>query len=252
MKRLFLGVARVDDQAARVTYPFVRETTPTWPPRAEKPDAAAAPPSVLLVGREETLGSDLSETLRATPCALYGPIWPPRIQLQPLSGRAFDAAIVDVDAGDDAFDVVLQLAEAEKPCRCIVLSSQLDRATVRDAFLAGVVACLRKPVDRRVFEAALHRAIDATRVMRGCIDAADASMTVMASSNDAGVDLSVLTRREAEILALLTEGRSTRAMAEHLRVAERTVKFHVSNVLRKLGAASRISLLAKLRRRDAW
>jgi DNA-binding CsgD family transcriptional regulator len=48
-----------------------------------------------------------------------------------------------------------------------------------------------------------------------------------------------LTRRELEILKLVSEGRSNRQVAELLWVTDQTVKFHLANVYRKLGVRSR-------------
>ena len=48
-----------------------------------------------------------------------------------------------------------------------------------------------------------------------------------------------LTRREREILALVAEGHSNRELARMLWVTEQTVKFHLSNIYRKLDVANR-------------
>jgi DNA-binding NarL/FixJ family response regulator len=48
-----------------------------------------------------------------------------------------------------------------------------------------------------------------------------------------------LTRREAEILELVSKGYSNAQLARMLRVTEQTVKFHLSNIYRKLGVANR-------------
>jgi DNA-binding NarL/FixJ family response regulator len=57
-----------------------------------------------------------------------------------------------------------------------------------------------------------------------------------------------MTRREWEIASLLASGLSNREIARHLWVTERTVKFHLSNVYRKLGVASRREAVAALTR----
>lgn len=48
-----------------------------------------------------------------------------------------------------------------------------------------------------------------------------------------------LTRREKEVLVLLTEGKSNKSIAEDLFLSEKTVKNHVSNVLHKLEVEDR-------------
>jgi DNA-binding NarL/FixJ family response regulator len=49
----------------------------------------------------------------------------------------------------------------------------------------------------------------------------------------------ILTSRELEILARMAEGKTNQEIAEGLVIAESTVKSHVKNILRKLGAANR-------------
>jgi DNA-binding NarL/FixJ family response regulator len=55
----------------------------------------------------------------------------------------------------------------------------------------------------------------------------------------AGEELSTLTARELEILGLAASGASNSRIARELWVTEQTVKFHLSNVYRKLGLANR-------------
>ena len=49
----------------------------------------------------------------------------------------------------------------------------------------------------------------------------------------------VLTTREHEVLELVSQGLSNKLIARHLQISEHTVKFHISSVSAKLGAASR-------------
>jgi len=53
-----------------------------------------------------------------------------------------------------------------------------------------------------------------------------------------------LSAREREVLKLVASGARNRAIAHQLAITENTVKFHVSNLLRKAGAASRAELAA--------
>jgi two-component system, NarL family, response regulator YdfI len=48
-----------------------------------------------------------------------------------------------------------------------------------------------------------------------------------------------LTQREIQVLALLAEGLPNKAIADRLKISDQTVKFHVSSISAKLGAANR-------------
>ncbi len=159
-----------------------------------------------------------------------------------------DAVLIDVDDDPVSYDILIQLHEAERPCRAVVVGTDLPEDVVREAFHVGVYACLRKPVGASVVRGALRRAAEGTTVMRACLDAA--AQRAPRPEPVGRVDTSALTPREQEILRLLLEGCTTPAMARALDVSPRTIKFHVANLLRKLGFSSRLALLAQIRRED--
>lgn len=55
------------------------------------------------------------------------------------------------------------------------------------------------------------------------------------------MDKSTLTRREMQVLQLVTKGKSNKEIAIHLNMAEETVKHHMDNILSKLGVGNRTS-----------
>jgi DNA-binding NarL/FixJ family response regulator len=67
----------------------------------------------------------------------------------------------------------------------------------------------------------------------------DAPMTLAHSPGEWG-----LTTREFEVLTLVTQGMRNRAIAADLVISENTVKFHVANILKKVGATNRSELSA--------
>lgn len=80
-----------------------------------------------------------------------------------------------------------------------------------------------------------------------------AGLVVPPRSGGAGdaVAIDALTPRELDVLRLLARGATNRAIATALVVREGTVKYHVKNILRKLGATSRADAVARfVRARD--
>lgn len=162
-----------------------------------------------------------------------------RARLVHACARA-EVALAGPDAADDDADIVMAdrptatsapviaLAEGRGPAwRCdlrALVSPGLDAATL-GAVIAVVAAGLsvmpRPPTGR-----AGAWADGATR-------------------EDAGFDAAAaLTPREREVLALLAEGASNKAIARALSVSVHTAKFHVSSLTEKLGASGRQEAVA--------
>ena len=58
--------------------------------------------------------------------------------------------------------------------------------------------------------------------------------------------MSLLTKREKEIFTLLLKTKTTKEIAGILRISEKTVRNHISNVIQKLGVTSRSSAIIEL------
>ena len=87
-------------------------------------------------------------------------------------------------------------------------------------------------------------AVPGLRIVGGDV-AADAALTDAAGSRtEVDGAAANLTPREAEVLALLTEGASNRAIAGRLGISVHTAKFHVGRVIDKLDATGRTDAVA--------
>jgi DNA-binding CsgD family transcriptional regulator len=84
------------------------------------------------------------------------------------------------------------------------------------------------------------RAVAAGLVVRGASRYFDAEEPVPAP---------LLTPREIEILAALSDGLSNKAIARRLEISQHTVKFHAESIFRKLGATNRAEAVARGLRR---
>ena len=57
---------------------------------------------------------------------------------------------------------------------------------------------------------------------------------------------SILSNREKEVFDLLIKNNSTIEIAEHLKISEKTVRNHISNVMQKLGVKGRAGAVVEL------
>ncbi|PXY23975.1 MadR family response regulator transcription factor [Prauserella flavalba] len=115
----------------------------------------------------------------------------------------------------------------------LVLTTFLDDAYVLEAVHRGAKGYVIKDVDT----SALVSAIRTVARDESAFDSRSAS--VMARSIRTAPDEPALTEREQGVLELLATGLSNRVVGERLFISETTVKFHVRNIMRKLGASTR-------------
>ena len=59
---------------------------------------------------------------------------------------------------------------------------------------------------------------------------------------------SILTKREREVFKLLIENKTTSEIALNLKISEKTVRNHISNVMQKLGVSGRAHAVCELLR----
>jgi DNA-binding NarL/FixJ family response regulator len=115
----------------------------------------------------------------------------------------------------------------------IALTSVLDDGAVTGAIRAGAVGYLLKHTEAED----LHRAIKAAA--EGRVHLAPEAAERLMREVRAPESPEALTARETEVLELIARGRANKQIARELFVEEKTVKTHVSHILRKLGVHSR-------------
>lgn len=116
----------------------------------------------------------------------------------------------------------------------IALTSFKEGKLVREALEAGAIGYLLKDVSADE----LAEAIRAAYAGRATLSPEAAQSLVRAASQPTSPGLD-LTDREREVLILMVEGLNNTQIAERLTVSPSTIKSHVSNILAKLGVASR-------------
>jgi DNA-binding NarL/FixJ family response regulator len=125
----------------------------------------------------------------------------------------------------DGLTAIGRIKAADPGIEIIAVTSFIEEEKVTSALEAGASGYLLKDADAEEVAAAI-RAAHAGEVH---LDAAVARLLAQR----------MRTRREKEVLARLGKGASNKEIAYELSITERTARTHVSNILGKLGLASR-------------
>jgi two-component system response regulator DevR len=129
----------------------------------------------------------------------------------------------------------LRRATATNPdVHSVVLSTQDDPASIEAAFAAGASVYCVKTADADDLASAIRQAFNSSVYYSTGRGRNSDPAPARQSSEDPG-----LTKREVEILQLVAEGYSNSQLAKMLWVTEQTVKFHLSNIYRKLDVSNR-------------
>jgi DNA-binding NarL/FixJ family response regulator len=173
----------------------------------------------------------LTRFLRTLEIDVKGATTVPQQALKLIQAHAPDVFVASLDEGDvdvDTVALVREAAQTTNELKVIVLGSGDGR--INELFAAGASAYVTNgatPDDiavaiRQTYEHSIHLATD-----RGRAD-------VPTAADEAG-----LTEREVEVLVLVAEGYSNAELARLLWVTPQTVKFHLSNIYRKLNVSNR-------------
>jgi DNA-binding NarL/FixJ family response regulator len=146
-----------------------------------------------------------------------------------------------LNGGMSGSDLIRACRERLSTLRVIVLGASRNHVDIDAAFDAGALAYAVKTAHPEDVAATVRQTFDHTIFLAQSAStngSAPGSVTLAASDSEEDVNVA-LTRREREILALVAEGHSNRELARMLWVTEQTVKFHLSNIYRKLDVANR-------------
>ena len=152
-----------------------------------------------------------------------------------------DIVLLDLEMpGAKGVEVTERLAK-ELPSVGVIVFTAFDRdEQILAAIKAGARGYLLKGAPRDE----IFRAIRIVHAGGSLIEPVVASKLLRRMQEN-----SALTAREREVLRLVAVGQANKQIAKELSVSERTVKFHVSSILGKLGARNRTEAIATARAR---
>jgi DNA-binding NarL/FixJ family response regulator len=153
--------------------------------------------------------------------------------LQAVERRRPQLVLLDLRMpGGCGFERIQEIREGWPDVKVVVLSAEEDRRTIDAALAAGATSYIVKSVNPVDIASVIRQTASGSvfhPVTRG--------QSRLESTDEP--DTPVLTERERTILAAVASGLTTARISEELWVSEHTVKFHLTNIYRKLGVANR-------------
>lgn len=146
-----------------------------------------------------------------------------------------DVILMDLVMPDmDGASTTRKIRELYPQVQIIALTSFPEESLVEDALKAGAISYLLKDVEAEELAQAIRDAYEGRSTLAP--EVAQVLIQAHIRPPQIGHDL---TDREIDVLKAMTDGLTNREIAMTLAISHSTVKFHVSNILSKLGVESR-------------
>jgi NarL family two-component system response regulator YdfI len=157
-----------------------------------------------------------------------------------LGGHWLDleADVLMVEAHGEQFEAVIDSlgsSQISSESVIVLLSDRVEQRALTDALRTGVRAVLPSDISPKQLAASLEAAAAGLVVMLPT----EVESIFPAGESGPRPLQEPLTRRENEVLQMLAAGLGNKEIATKCGISEHTVKFHVTSILGKLGAASR-------------
>ena len=156
----------------------------------------------------------------------------PGVEVLPLVAQK-DPDVVGLDLRMpemDGLTILERLRERHPKVKTVVLSGSDEPEVVRSALERGASAFIMKHIDPRDLASAIRQAIEGSVYQ---------TFGEPPPREEMRHDAPSLSERERSILQALADGLSNKQIAKQLWLAEQTIKFHLTNIYRKLGVSSR-------------
>jgi two-component system response regulator DevR len=158
-------------------------------------------------------------------------------------------AVLDVRLPDgDGVEVCREVRSRHPEIACLMLTSYSDDEALFEAIMAGAAGYLLKQVRGNELVEAIRTVASGRSLLDPAVTQKVLERIRAGTAEDAGI--AQLTDQERKIFELIGEGYTNRQIAEHVHLAEKTVKNYVSNMLMKLGMDRRTEAAAYAARID--
>jgi DNA-binding NarL/FixJ family response regulator len=192
--------------------------------------------SAVLLDRHPLWLDAINEVVRGVGVEVVGSATDGAAAVKLVGDRSPDLLIAGLDVSDGEQVACIRRATDVRPgLKAIVVADSTDASAVGALFAAGASAYCVRTAEPEDLAFAVRQALQRSVYLR------DETQQLSSRPADAAPERVAhgLTKRELEILQLVADGSSNGQLARKLWVTEQTVKFHLSNVYRKLEVANR-------------
>jgi len=133
----------------------------------------------------------------------------------------------------DGITTIRRIKEISPSIKVLILTIHDGEEYIYEVIRAGAEGYIQKDIKPEELKDSIKRVINGEKVFPKSIE------KQVSITNEEKKKIKELSAREQEVLELLAQGMSNRKIAETLYISEKTVKNHVSNILKKLSVNDR-------------
>ena len=168
-----------------------------------------------------------------------------------IQNEEFEILIMELNIPDqDGLSLIQNLRKEKPEIKILVLSSYTDSKLVRNAMIKGADGYVAKKSSFRELLFGLQEIMegntfigDGLRTSPAAYNKEKNPVQIQREYNDTFTLKQKLTKREQEILELITQGKSNKHIGQELFISFQTVGVHRKNIMKKLGIRNTVSLI---------
>ncbi|MDA8437187.1 MAG: response regulator transcription factor [Actinomycetales bacterium] len=209
---------------------------------------SSAPVRVLVADRQPLFRRGVADVLAAEPdLAVVGETDHGSEVLELVGRLRADVVLLDLGVPGGGVEACAVLRATRPDVRVVVLTDADDDAALAGAVRAGARGYLLKDTTPEELVGAVRAVASGSSLLSPAMASRllDEFAVLVRRSEGAAEGTGSLSRRELEVLTLVAQGLSNRAIAESLFISENTVKNHIRNIHEKLQVHSRMEAVVR-------
>lgn len=157
-----------------------------------------------------------------------------------LGANAVDVVLLDISLPEMSGIAICKIIKANHPnTRVIALTNHTEKSVIREMLENGADGYLLKNTSKKDLISAIFQVLDNQFTMNSEVQ------KILFAPSAKSTDVPRLTKREKEILQLVSEGATTAAIAAQLFVSPQTVETHRRNLMQKFKVNNSSALVRK-------